>query len=88
MPGAPRRGRREGSQPETPLMARGTVKWFNDVRGYGFIAQDDGDDVFVQFASIEMDGFKTLAEGQVVEFDLERTADKGLSAKSVSVLRS
>jgi CspA family cold shock protein len=68
-------------------MARGKVKWFNDAKGYGFIAQEAGDDVFVHFASIEMDGYKTLAEGQAVEFDVERV-DKGLSAQRVNVLRS
>jgi CspA family cold shock protein len=68
-------------------MVRGKVKWFNDAKGYGFIAQEAGDDVFVHFASIEMDGYKTLAEGQAVEFDVQR-AEKGLSAQHVSVLRS
>jgi CspA family cold shock protein len=69
-------------------MARGTVKWFNDAKGYGFIAQEDGSDVFVHFASIEMNGYKTLAEGQSVEFDVEQTGTKGLSAQHVNVVRS
>ena len=69
-------------------MAKGTVKWFNDAKGYGFIAQESGDDVFVHFSCIEMDGFKTLAEGQAVEFEVHRTGEKGLSAQHVSVLRS
>jgi CspA family cold shock protein len=69
-------------------MAKGTVKWFNDTKGYGFIAQENGDDVFVHFSSIEMEGFKTLAEGQPVEFEVKRAAGKGLSADHVSLLRS
>ena len=49
-------------------MTKGKVKWFNDAKGYGFIEQEGGDDVFVHFSAISMDGFKTLAEGQSVEF--------------------
>ena len=63
-------------------MAKGTVKWFNDAKGYGFIEQDGGEDVFVHFSAIQMDGFKTLAEGQTVEFEV-KTGDKGLHASSV-----
>ena len=63
-------------------MARGKVKWFNDAKGYGFIEQDSGEDVFVHFSAITMDGFKTLAEGQEVEFEL-RGGDKGLNAAKV-----
>jgi len=48
-------------------MAKGKVKWFNDAKGYGFIEQEGGEDVFVHFSAIQMDGFKTLAEGQVVD---------------------
>lgn len=51
-------------------MARGTVKWFNATKGYGFITQENGEDVFVHFSAIQADGFKTLEEGQTVEFDL------------------
>ena len=51
-------------------MARGKVKWFNDAKGYGFIEQVGGEDVFVHFSAIAMDGFKTLAEGQEVEFEI------------------
>ncbi len=63
-------------------MSRGTVKWFNDSKGYGFIAQPDGDDVFVHFSAIEGEGFRTLSEGQEVEFEL-RESEKGLQAATV-----
>lgn len=63
-------------------MATGKVKWFNDAKGYGFIEQDGGEDVFVHFSSITMDGFKTLAEGQAVEFEI-KNGDKGLHAANV-----
>lgn len=66
-------------------MATGKVKWFNDAKGYGFIEQDGGDDVFVHFSSITMDGFKTLAEGQAVEFEIKNGA-KGLHAANVQRL--
>lgn len=69
-------------------MPKGTVKWFNDAKGYGFIAQETGDDVFVHFSSIEMPGFKTLAEGQAVEFEVKPSSGKGLSAQSVSPITS
>jgi cold shock protein len=64
-------------------MARGKVKWFNDAKGYGFIEQDSGEDVFVHFSAISMDGFKTLAEGQEVEFEIH-TGEKGLHAANVT----
>ncbi len=51
-------------------MAEGTVKWFNDSKGFGFIEQDDGPDVFAHFSAISGDGFKSLAEGQRVSFDV------------------
>ncbi len=51
-------------------MARGRVKWFNASKGYGFISRDDGSDVFVHFSAIQGDGFKTLDEGQEVEFEI------------------
>ncbi len=64
-------------------MATGTVKWFNESKGYGFISQDDGGkDVFVHFRAISGSGFKTLAEGQRVSFDVEQ-GPKGLQAANV-----
>ncbi|MCH7562223.1 MAG: cold-shock protein [Gemmatimonadetes bacterium] len=63
-------------------MSRGTVKWFNDSKGYGFITRPDGDDVFVHFSVIEGEGFRTLREGQEVEFEL-RESEKGLQAAVV-----
>jgi CspA family cold shock protein len=63
-------------------LARGKVKWFNDAKGYGFIEQEGGEDVFVHFSAIAMDGFKTLAEGQEVEFEIQAGA-KGLHAANV-----
>ncbi len=51
-------------------MAKGTVKWFNASKGYGFIEQESGDDIFVHFSAIECDGYKTLEEGQEVEFEV------------------
>src|SRR2546422_9970946 len=63
-------------------MAKGKVKWFNDAKGYGFIEQEGGEDVFVHFSAIQMDGFKTLAEGQVVEFEV-KAGEKGLHAANV-----
>jgi CspA family cold shock protein len=64
------------------MMPKGKVKWFNDTKGYGFIEQEQGEDVFVHFSAIQMDGFKTLAEGQPVEFEL-KTGEKGLAANNV-----
>jgi CspA family cold shock protein len=64
-------------------MILGTVKWFNDKKGFGFIKCDDGSDAFVHHSAIQGDGFKTLAEGQQVEFDLI-DSDKGKQAKNVT----
>ena len=63
-------------------MARGTVKWFNDSKGYGFISLPTGDEVFVHFSSIEGNGFRTLAEGDEVEFEV-RDTDRGQQAANV-----
>jgi CspA family cold shock protein len=63
-------------------VASGTVKWFNEAKGFGFISQADGEDVFVHFSAITGDGFKTLAEGEALEFDVTR-GPKGLQAANV-----
>ena len=66
-------------------MAAGTVKWFNDSKGFGFIEQESGDDVFVHHSAIEMEGFKTLAEGQRVEFEIVQ-GPKGPAAEKVRAI--
>jgi len=66
-------------------MANGTVKWFSDKKGFGFIEQEDGGDVFVHHTAINMTGFKSLHEGDRVSFEVEEGA-KGPSAKNVVVL--
>ena len=64
-------------------MSKGTVKWFNESKGFGFISRDDGDDVFVHHTAIQGNGFKTLAEGQEVSFDVDK-GPKGLRAINVT----
>lgn len=63
---------------------RGTVKWFNAVKGYGFIGREGGEDVFVHFSAIHMEGFRKLEAGQEVEFQIE-SGPKGLQAANVSL---
>jgi CspA family cold shock protein len=65
-------------------VAVGTVKWFNESKGFGFIQQEGGEDVFVHYSAIQGDGFKTLAEGQRCEFDIVR-GPKGLQAANVRI---
>ena len=66
-------------------MAKGTVKWFNDKKGFGFLSREDGDDVFVHHTSIEGEGFKSLREGQEVEFEVQ-DGPKGPQAVNVKEL--
>lgn len=63
-------------------MATGTVKWFNNKKGYGFINEENGRDIFVHFSSIDMEGYKSLNEGEQVTFDIEESA-RGPEAKNV-----
>ena len=66
-------------------MARGRVKWFSEKKGYGFITREDGDDIFVHYSAIKREGFKTLHEGDEVEFEISQ-GDKGLQATDVMVV--
>lgn len=66
-------------------MARGRVKWFNDKKGYGFISRENDSDIFVHFSAIKKDGFKTLNEGDEVEFEISN-GPKGLQAVNVTIL--
>ena len=64
---------------------QGTVKWFNGTKGYGFISREDGDDVFVHYSAIQSDGYRSLEEGQAVEFTVEQ-GPKGLQAAEVMLI--
>ena len=66
-------------------MNTGTVKWFNATKGFGFITQDNGEDVFAHFSQIQGDGFKTLEDGQKVSFDVEDGA-RGLQATNINII--
>ena len=67
-------------------MAKGTVKWFNGAKGYGFITDEEGKDVFVHFSGLNMEGFKTLEENQTVEYDVV-DGEKGPQATNVTVIK-
>ncbi len=70
---------------EANVLANGTVKWFNDRKGFGFIQQENGEDIFVHYSSINMSGYKSLAEGEPVTFEVEE-GDRGPVAKNVQKL--
>ncbi|ODN29727.1 cold shock domain-containing protein [Fervidobacterium thailandense] len=65
---------------------KGTVKWFDSKKGYGFITKEDGEDIFVHYSAIQMEGFKTLKEGDKVEFDIQN-GQKGPQAANVRVIK-
>jgi CspA family cold shock protein len=74
-----------GFVPRRRIVPQGSVKWFSDEKGFGFIEQEDGSDVFVHHTAITMDGFRTVTEGQRVEFDLEQS-DRGPRAVNVRTI--
>ena len=75
--------RKNARQRKRGIELKGTVKWFNESKGYGFISPEEGKDVFVHFSEIRMEGFKTLTEGQVVQFDVT-DGPKGPQASNVT----
>jgi len=83
VPSKEARGWQQNSRKEEEEVAQGTVKWFNDAKGYGFIAQEGGPDVFVHFSAIKMDGFKSLKEGERVQFEITE-GPKGPQAANVT----
>lgn len=76
---------KEGRVLQQETRSRGIVKWFSTEKGWGFITRDDGDELFVHYKEIVGEGFRTLAQGQQVEFDITQT-DKGLQASRVTVV--
>jgi CspA family cold shock protein len=74
-----------GFVPRRRIVPQGSVKWFSDEKGFGFLEQEDGQDVFVHHSSINMDGFRSLVEGQRVEFELEQS-DRGPRAVNVRTI--
>lgn len=76
-------GRREGAKKQ--FMEQGTVKWFNDAKGFGFVSRENGEDVFVHYSSINTNGFKSLQEGQAVQFNVVK-GPKGWQASDVQPL--
>ena len=68
-------------------MEQGTVKWFNNAKGYGFITRQSGEDLFVHFKAIKQEGYKSLKQGDVVQFDVEQ-GEKGLQAVNVTVVQA
>lgn len=81
--GARRRHRGSKERRSSSPVPRGKVKWFNNSKGYGFIQQEDGTDIFVHFSAIQGEGYKTLEEGQPVEFEITQ-GPKGLQAANVN----
>jgi CspA family cold shock protein len=73
------------AEKECVVVAEGTVKWFSNEKGYGFISQSDGEDVFVHFSAIQSEGYKSLQEGQAVEFDVT-DGPKGKQASNVKLV--
>jgi CspA family cold shock protein len=73
-----------GNQENWQVKEKGTVKWFNAAKGYGFIQRSSGDDVFVHFSAIQANGYRTLDEGSEVEFEVKQGPPKGLQAENVA----
>ena len=77
------RSHKEIFHKEGHVLMQGKIKWFNSKKGFGFIEQENGEDVFVHYSAIEMPGFKTLSEGETVEFEIQES-ERGLSATRVT----